>query len=229
MENENLITTSEFTKEAHIAGRTLRNYVEEGVFPSGKKISGQGNQVYWDRRLLRQVKVIERLVGEGENLGSIKKILEYAQASGDDILNYVYSTRYIDIRQGILQALKSGKTLKEAKKEQLAEVKTKVRENITNKLDRGRYKKLTDNFIRFLLKYKALFPEAWGDEEILDYFGFKEEAIDFSDRKSVRIFKINFFKKLAEFLRKYQNGLQEDIEFCEESAKGLEEIHKKLR
>lgn len=225
---ENLITTAEFTKEADIAERTLRNYVEEGVFPSGRKIAGEGNQVYWDRQLVGQVKVIKRLVGEGESISSIKKILEYAQASGDDILNYVYSTRYIDIRQGILHALRSGKTLKEVKKKQLAEVKAKVRENITNNLDRERYKKLTDNFIRFLSKYRALFPDTWGDGEILDYFGFKEESIDFSDRKSVRIFKINFFKKLAEFLRKYQNGLQEDIESCEESAKGLEEIVKKL-
>ena len=229
MENENLITTAKFTKEAHIAERTLRNYVEEGVFPSGRKISGEGNQVYWDRRLLGQVKVIERLVGEGESLSSIKKILEYAQASGDDILNYVCSTRYIDISQGILQALKSGKTLNQIKKEQLAEAKVKLREDITNNLDRERYKKLTDNFIRFLSKYKALFPNTWGKEEILDYFGFKPTAIDFKDRKSVRIFKINFFKKLAEFLRKHQDELQEDIKFCEESAKGLKEIIKKVR
>ena len=228
MEKGNLLTTSEFTQEANIAERTLRNYVEVGVVPAPIKISGNGNVVFWDRRWLGRIKTISSLAREGESLGSIRKILEAAQASDDEILNYVFSTRYIDIRQAILQALKSGKTLNEDKKERIAEAKAKFRENLTKNFDREKYKKLTDNFFHFLSKYKNLFPDSWGRDEILDYFGFEEGGIDFSNRKSVRTFKVNFFRKLADFLRKYQNGLQGDIEFCEESAKGLQEIADKL-
>lgn len=228
-----LLTQPEFIDEAKSAGinmpeRTLRYYITLGLLPPPQKIPGNGNVGYWDRKLLSRITTINELTREGESLESIKSILSSAQASDNDVIKYVFSTRYVDIRKSILEQLKAGKALNQVKKQAIIEVKTKFREEFSRKFDANKYKRLTNDFFHILSEHRSLFPEHWGKKEILEYFGFKPQNIDFNDRKAVRIFKINFFKKLAKLLKDKQAELKDDIEFCETSAKGLEEIVKKL-
>jgi len=235
IENETkLLTQAEFLEELNkiglkITGRMLRNYVSEDLLPPPRRIPGHGNVGYFEKPWVNRVVYIHELVKEGERLESIKSIFASADASEGEIVDFVTSFQYVDIRKYILKQLKEGKKLNHLKKQSIMKSKERFLAEYTKHHDPKKYKRMTDDFFRLLSKYRNLFPEGWKKDDILRYFGFTPGSINFNDRKAVRVFKINFFKKLSQFLKGKQTELQEDIDFCEESIKGLKEIIKDMK
>jgi DNA-binding transcriptional MerR regulator len=211
-----------------LTGRMLRNYVVKELLPTPIKIPGQGNVIFYESAWIERVKVIHQLVKEGESLKSIKRILSSAKASDGDLLDYISKLDYLDVRRYVLKQLKEGKTLNEAKKNDVVAAKETFRQAFDKKYGKGRYQRLTDDFFHILAKYKHLYPAEWDKDDILEFFGFRPEGVDFSDRKAVRVFKRDFFKKLGRFLKEKQAELEGDIRFCDESVKGYDAIIKEL-
>ena len=228
---EDLLRESEFIAELarigiNLTGRMLRNYVVKGLLPAPIKIPGQGNMIYYKPAWTDKVKVIHQLVKEGESLDSIRQILSSARASDGDFLDYVSKIDYLDVRRYVIKQLKEGRSLNEVKKKEIVVAKEKFRQSFDKRYGKGRYQRLTDDFFHILDKYKRFYPADWSLNDTLEYFDFKPEKVNFNDRKAIRVFKRDFFKKLGQFLKERQAQLEDGIRFCDESVKGYNAIIK---
>ena len=210
-----------------LTDRMLRYYIAFGIFPQPERVFGEGTVCYYRKEWIHRIKIIQLLVRIGKSLAEVKAILMAIKDPERELLDYLSAYQYAETLTYIIEQLKEGKHLNQIRKDKIVEAKEFYLEEFHQKFG-AKYKRLTDNFFHVLLQYKELFPADWSRDKILAYFGFKPEKIDFNDRKQVRIFKMNFYKQLASFLKQRKSELNEQlddgIEFCEKSIKGFERI-----
>lgn len=233
---EDLLRLAEFldylkSEGIDLTDRMLRYYISFGIFPQPERIFGEGNVCYYRKEWIYRIKIIQLLVHVGKSLDEVKSILTTIKDPEKEMLDYLSGYQYAESLTYIIKQLTEGKDLNQMKKDRIVEAKEVYLKEFHKRFG-TKYKRLTDNFFHILLQYKDLFPADWGREKTLEYFGFKPENVDFNDRKQVRVFKMNFYKQLAKFLRQRKSELNrqldEGIEFCEKNIEGYEQLIKEL-
>ena len=229
---EGLLRLAEFleylkSEGAELTDRMIRYYISIGLFPRPIRIFGEGNVCYYKKEWIYRIKIIQLLVSAGKTLDEIKSILTLIKDPDKEVLDYLSGYQHAETITYIIEQLQERKRLSEIKKDKFVEVKEQYLKEFHEKFG-DKYKRLTDNFFYILSQYIDLFPVDWNERKILEYFGFKPENIDFNDRKKVRVFKMEFYKRLGVFLKEEKKNLDkrldEGIKFCEESIKGLRRI-----
>ena len=231
MNDQKLLRESEFLsalrdEDISLTGRMSRNYVKKGILPKPIRIPGEGNILFYEPAWIERVKLIHRLVQMGETLDGIHKILSSARDSDIQLLNFLKDLKHREAHQYVFDQLKAGKALDALLKDKVIDAKEEFCLKFDEKFGKDRYERMKGDYFHILQEYRALFDPKWTREEILGEFGLSAEELDFSTPKSIRMFKKNFYHRLAQFLRNKSNQLKEAADEFDFRASNYEQLIK---
>lgn len=241
-EQDALLRQDEFKAELakfriKLSDRMLRYYVTlEFIHP--ERELGAGNVLFYRRRELEKIRVIQQLVKTGQTLREIKALLNVAKDSSKEVLDFLAGWRHAETLTYIVKQLKQGKKIDELKRDLVVGAKEAYAKQFAMQYAEDYYVQFRNSLFRLLKKYADLFysdfrnedgeeeRELWSEEAILNHFGFLPlGSVDFNDRAAVKQFKREFYHRLQALLeerqREFAVRMDAGIRHCAQQLKHL--------